>query len=102
MNILPPPTPAYVFTNIDQALTDLTNAQKQLNAYINLDANQNNDNLDLTPEYIRLNAAIGDIHAAIDTAWLANRPHGGNNKKNKARRTKRPRQTKRGKSRRRK
>ena len=102
MNLLPPPPPAYVFTNIDQALTDLTNAQHRLNVYIDLDANQNNNNLNNEPEYIRLNAAIDDIRAVIDTAWRANRPRGGNNKKNKARRTKRPRQTKRGKSRRRK
>jgi hypothetical protein len=100
MDILPAPAPApaYNFTTIDQALKDLTNNHNRFVYYVNLDKNVNRDLIN-DPELIRLLAlgsAIGRAYS--DALWdlqLA-QSSGGNNKK-----TKRPSQTKRGKSRRR-
>ena len=101
--LIPVPEPLYRFTNTNQALKDLINNSNKYYVYINLDKNVGRD-LHNDPDFIRLNAMNTAIAMAIsDANWrlqLAS-SSGGNNKKNKARQTKRPRQTKRGKSRRR-
>jgi len=95
--------PLYEFRSFAEANKDLTNYNNQYIYCSTLDKNKNPD-IPPDPECIRLLAMISAIAMAISYANfllpLAS-SSGGNNKKNKARQTKRPRQTKRGKSRRR-